>query len=487
MAITVVTNVLSINAQRNLQGSGRALAKSLERLSSGLRINRAGDDAAGLAISETLRSQIRGLNQAVRNSNDGISLLSTAEGATSEATSLLQRIRELSVQAASDTNSATNRASIQEEVTQLVSELDRISTTVEFNGTKLLDGTFTSKTLQVGAFAGQTLSISLNSLRTSTLGQVAETTGGVVTAALATAGDLTIDGIDVGTSSSDGVSNASAAGSAIAIATAINTVSGQTGVSAVAQATTRTGTASAVQALAVDGTTDTIVVNGVDIGAVTITANDGDSSLRNAINAVASQSGVLASLNGSNQLVLTAADGRNIDVTTTGGDGSDLGTGEALGLIVDGGATEEDNVTADLTRGTVKLTGDAAFAIDGNNEAFAGLTNTTVGLDATTAISTIDISTQAGANSAITKLDNALRQINRNRAQIGALNNRLESTVNSLQSISENLSASESRIRDADFAAETASLTRSQILQQAGIAILAQANAVPQLALSLLQ
>lgn len=478
MAISVVTNPLSLNAQRNLAKNGVALAKSLERLSSGLRINRAGDDAAGLAISEGLRSQISGLNQATRNANDGISLLSTAEGAVGEVTSILQRVRELSVQAASDTNSATNRATIQEEITQLTSEVDRIATTVEFNGTKLLDGTFTAKKLQVGAFANQTISVDFTSIRTSTLGQVATNTSTAVTAALAS-GDVLINGTNVGASSTDSTSTVNATGSAIAIANAINTVSGTTGVTAAANATVVTGTA-AVGAVTLDGSADKLTINGVNIGAVNVSANDSDGALRNAINAATNATGVVASLDGSNKLVLTAADGRNVDIQVA----STAANTTALALNF---AATDALTNAGDHRGTVTLTGDKAFAIAGATVASAGLTAGNVALDTTTAINSINVTTQVGANTAITRIDSALRQINKNRASIGAITNRLESTVSSLQSIAENLSASDSRIRDADFAAETASLTRNQILQQAGVAILSQANAVPQAALTLLR
>jgi flagellin len=475
MAISVVSNPLSINAQRNLAKSGLSLAKSLERLSSGLRINRAGDDAAGLAISEGLRSQIRGLNQATRNANDGISLLSTAEGAVAEVTSILQRIRELSVQAASDTNSAANRASLQEEITQLISEVDRIATTVEFNGTKLLDGTFSAKKLQVGAFANQTISVSFTSIRTNSLGQVASATGTAVTAAL-TAGQVTINGVSVGATVTDGVSTVNNTGSAISVANAINNANA--GVTATANATTRTGTA-AIGTATLNGTTDSLSINGVNVGAVTIVANDADSALRNAINAVSNSTGVTASVDASGALVLTAEDGRNIalDVASTAGDTTAL----ALNFAATDAATDALD-----TRGTVSLISDKSFIIGGSAPANAGLTAGTYSPSAATAINTVSVTTQVGANTAIQRVDHALRQINNNRAGLGAITNRLESTVSSLQSIVENLSASESRIRDADFAAETAALTRNQILQQAGIAILAQANAVPQLALSLL-
>jgi flagellin len=205
MALTVNSNIPSLNAQRNLQNSTLALSKSLERLSSGQRINRAGDDAAGLAISESLRSQVRGLNMAVRNANDGISMVSTAEGAMQEATNILQRIRELSVQAANDTNSSDNRDSMNQEVNQLIQELTRISTTVQFNGRNLLDGSFQNMKLQTGALANQTINVSIADLRATSLGAVAMRTSNAPTAALAN-NDLLINAVNVGTTSADGIS-----------------------------------------------------------------------------------------------------------------------------------------------------------------------------------------------------------------------------------------------------------------------------------------
>lgn len=479
MPLIVNSNIASLNAQRNLVTSTNALQKSLERLSSGYRINRAGDDAAGLAISEGLISQVRGLNQAVRNANDGVSLIATAEGAIGTATSLVQRIRELAVQAANDINSAQNRASLQQEANQLIEELGRIAATVEFNGTTLLDGTFTSKSLQVGANAGETMTISIEDVRPTSLGAVATATGTEVQDELA-AGDLLLNGTDVGASTGyDSFSYSDAASSAISIAAAINSVTGTTSVEAEANDTVFTGVA-AVGAATLDGTATTLVINGVNIGAVTASANDSDGALRTAINNISNQTGVAATLDGSNQLVLTAADGRNITLTTTGG----VDPNETAVLL---GLDAADNLTDDITRGTVTVTGDEAFAISGANVAFAGLTAGAVAVDATTAINTVDVTSQSGANAAIRTADFALRQINANRADLGALTNRLEATVSNMMTVAENLSASNSRIKDADFAAETAELTRNQILQQAGTAILAQANMIPQTALSLLR
>lgn len=479
MTLTVNTNVASINAQRNLQRSTFALGKSLERLSSGLRINRAGDDAAGLAISEGLRSQIRGLNQAVRNANDGLSLVGTAEGAMGAYTDLLQRMRELAVQSANDTNSASNRRALQEEVNQLLNEMSRIANSVEYNGTKLLDGTFIAKQLQVGPNVGQTIEITTADLRTSQVGAVAVTTSTPITAAL-TAGDLLLNGIDIGATQNDGISFANQNASAIAVAAAINLQSGASGVSAQAVATDYTASSSAVGAVNIDGTTNSLVINGVNIGAVVVQANDADSALRDKINELQNVTGVTASINSSNQLVLTAADGRNITVTTTGG-ASPNTTGELLGFSASG------NVTNSTVAGSVKLMSDAAFAIGGTAPADAGLTATSVAIDLSTAVNTVDISSVEGANMALEQIDSALRQAIGSRASLGAITNRLEVTLQSLQTTAENLTASESRIRDADFAMETATFTKNQILQQAGVSILAQANSTTQAALRLLQ
>lgn len=470
MSLFVNTNVVSLNAQRNLNTSTSSLSKSLERLSSGLRINRAGDDAAGLAISEGLRSQIRGLNQAVRNAQDGISLIATAEGAINENVNILQRIRELAVQSSNDINSGANRASLQDEVDQLVQELDRISSTVQFNGKNLLDGSFSNQVLQVGANQGQTISFSIDDLGADSIGATASVTGTAVTAAL-TAGDLLLNNVDVGATSSDGVSTTADTASAIAVANAINAVSGQSGVSATANATTRAGTA-AVTAGTLDGTNN-ITINGTTFGAagntIAVTANDGTSALRDAINASSNSTGVTATLNGSNQIELTAADGRNIEIAAS-----------------TAAAATTTGLAAGVTSGTVTLSSNDAINVGGASVADAGLTAGGVAVNNNTAVNSIDITSQSGAQSAIQTIDAAISQVSESRGELGALTNRLESTISNLRTISENLSASESRIRDTDFAQETASLTRAQILQQAGTSILAQANVTSQAALALL-
>lgn len=468
MALTVNSNISSLNAQRNLVGSQGGLGRSLERLSSGLRINKAGDDAAGLTISDGLKSQIKGLNQAIRNANDGISLMATAEGAIGEITNDLQRLRELAVQASSDTYSGANRASIQSEVDQLVSEITRIGSTVQFNGQKILDGSFTSKNIQIGANKGETLALSIGDVRASKIGAVASTTGTATNQV--DSGDVVLNGITVGTATADGVSYASSSTSALADVNAINAVSGQSGVTAEVVDTTRTATGSVVAATLAAGD---LVINGVDIGAVTFSNSDSTGTLKNKINAVSNQTGVVASVSSGGVLSLSAADGRNITVTTTA-------AGNTASLL---------NAAAGTTtyKGTFKLVSDSTFTVSGTTVGDAGLTAGSYNPDVTKALNSINVTTQANANSAITTIDYAIKQVNSTRANLGGQANRLEAVVTNLSAIAENLSSSQSRILDADFASETAQMTRSQILQQAGTAILAQANSTPQSILSLLK
>ncbi len=385
MAAIINTNVISLNAQRNLNSSQNALATTLQRLSSGLRINSAKDDAAGLAISERMTSQIRGLNQAARNANDGISMSQTAEGALGEIGNNLQRIRELAVQSRNASNSTSDRAALNNEVQQAIAEIDRVASTTAFNGIKLLDGTFNNQSFQVGANVGETIDItSLVNAQSSAMGSTTSTTANVAGVAATaftaiTAGDLTINGTSVGAvaAGSDAVTQGAN------IAAAINTVTNTTGVTATADATT---------------------------GAVS-----------------------LSNLSGTNTVIAFA------------------------------GATASTAITG-LTAATTTAT---TTTVNG----FAG----------------VDISSKWGADVAIASMDSAMSALNAARADLGAYQNRFSSAISNLQTTSENLTASRSRIVDADFAAETATLSRNQVLQQAGTAMLAQANALPQSVLSLLR
>lgn len=716
MPAVINTNVASLNAQRNLNSSQSALQTSLQRLSSGLRINSAKDDAAGMAITERMTSQIRGLNQASRNANDGVSLAQTAEGGLSEVGNNLQRIRELAIQSANSTNSASDRTSLNAEVTQLLAEIQRVATTSQFNGQNILDGTFTAAQFQVGANANQTITASTGNSQTSALGsyQVASNSISAVSGTALTAGQLTLNGIDVGSSTS---------GSAEAISAAINGATNRTGVSSSASTVV---TSSVTNPLLRNQSLQSgdLVINGVSIGAVAGSSNVATqgSNVAAAINAVSTQTGVTAAANGgTGALTLTSNTGKTIDITTNAAITADgatrvenatglelasaaktfgnsvitvaagarqvvthtstatstaadtltvagvtftysagansatniqisavantqganvraalalnstvtdaftitgattdailtaktnvlstaysdglasaaatanagawaqgtAGAGVAIGDTMKVGgltyeftrhnatavtiagniqvklgtggtaSTDDDILTAtnlaaaisaqqaagngtvgftsrtagavtvtntlygtagvvavptepislgtagavasvdtagvsgvyatSSTKGTLTLNSANTFSIGGTSPAAAGLSTANVGL---TAINTVDISTLAGANNAISLIDGALSQVSTIRGSMGALQNRFASVVSSLSASSENLSSARSRILDADFAAETAQLTRNQILQQAGTAMLAQANQLPNNVLSLLR
>ncbi|PCJ88935.1 MAG: flagellin [Thiotrichaceae bacterium] len=386
MALTINTNVASLNAQRNLSSSSMNLATSLERLSSGLRINSAKDDAAGLAISERMTTQIRGMNVAMRNASDGVSLAQTAEGSLDSVSDALQRIRELAVQSANATNSDSDRAALNAEAQQLKSEVDRVATQTNFNGVKLLDGSFTNQTFQVGANAGETIAVSgIVDAKSSALGTTdIATQSGIASTAnaatLVTGTDFTItNAAGNAIALNDFTTGATAATNATAVAAAINEKSGETGVFAT-----------------------------IDSAAPTV-----------------------------------------VELTS-----------------------DHDFTTATAATAAVAITG------------FAGAANTTV---ATVGFDTLDLSTAGGANLAIQYMDSALTAVNTARADLGAIQTRFESVVNNLAINSENTSAARGRILDADFALETANLTKNQILQQAGTAMLAQANQIPQNVLSLLR
>jgi len=468
MGLTIFTNVASLNAQRSLHRNSKGLSVNYERLSSGLRINSAKDDAAGLAISERFGAQVRGLNQAGRNANDAISLAKTAEGGLVETTNNLQRLRELAVQAANDTYTASDRAAIQTEVNQLLEEIDRVASQTQFNGQNLLDGSYNNRVFQIGANAGQTIQFSITAATSAVMGAVAETTSNSVTTNNLVFGELLINGVDVPNSAAadDTVSPVTfKAASSIAKAAAINSISFSTGVTAT------------VDSNVVDGGTVTsgnlnagdLLINGVNISPVATTVNDGTGALRNTINAVTTQTGVVASLDGANNLLLTAADGRNIEIG-----------GATPGAVLSA-------LAAGTNTGTITLESDAPISIAGTAPGNAGLApggiipvNTAVNVGATA------LTTQIGATNAIAVFDTALRQVANLRADLGAVLNRLDSTVENLSITSENLDAAKSQIMDADFAAETARYSRNQILQQASTAMLAQANVSGQIALQLL-
>jgi flagellin len=385
MAQTINTNVASLNAQRNLSRSQGMLNTALERLSTGLRINSAKDDAAGLAISERFTTQIRGLNQAVRNASDGISLAQTTESALGELTNNLQRIRELAVQSVNATNSASDRAALNAEVLERIAEVDRIAKQTNFNGVKVLDGSFGTATFQVGANVGETISVSLTTDVTSSAIGTVNTVSGVA------------DALDTDTDP--------------ALAPTVLTFTDA----------------------------DAVVLGTVDVN-VGSTVQDAADAINNA-----NLAGVSAFVNDSGFIQILS---------------------DEAGVVV----TEA--------------------AVGGNTTGLAGVTTVDESADGIVAAETLaglGVDTVSNANFAIARVDSALTAVNGLRGNLGAIQNRFESTIVNLQTVSENLAASRGRIQDADFAAETAALTKAQILQQAGVAVLSQANAQPQLALSLLQ
>ncbi|MBA53317.1 MAG: flagellin [Pseudomonadales bacterium] len=509
------TNISSLNAQRNLNKSQGSLQTSLQRLSSGLRINGAKDDAAGLAISNRFTTQIRGLNVAVRNANDGISFAQTTESALDEITTSLQRIRDLAVQSANDTNSAADRQSLQEEVDQLVSEIDRIAKTTTFNGNNVADGSLSSLSFQIGANAGETVAVDGVDARASALGSqpgAVQSTSAEITAGtdIAVGAGNTIQigangtAVELTTAENGGVITAPTAanlqdttsndyGSGVAklLAERINSlreegVEGTEGVYATAvnnfNYTDVTGATAANGYVGAGSLANgDLEINGVDIGPVDVQEKDADGSLVNAINAKTSTTGVVASVDENGYLQLDAVDGRDMVIVTAN---------DAEDLLFDGGDTADaTDITAlanagdGFKGGQVIVSAQDTITVAG---ALAGGAADEQNVQAVGTIANADITTVEASNITMESVDSALAQIDSFRAGLGAIQNRFESTIRNLSAVSESLAAANSRIRDADFAAETANLSKNQVLQQAGISVLAQANALPQQALSLL-
>jgi len=500
MALSINTNVASLAAQRNLTSSQNELSTSLQRLSSGLRINSARDDAAGLAISERFTAQINGLNQGIRNANDGISLAQTAEGALGEVTSNLQRIRELAVQAANSTNSADDRTTLQAEVTQLVAEIERVATQTKFNNVALLDGTFVNKSFQVGANANETVSISsIVDARTASLGSNTMVANGSgvsdVVAAGATVPSSTVSAqtITLTTANGGGSGNISvtADDSAGAIATKINTAGATSGNGISASASTTAylsnlGTDGTITFTLASETGDATVGSTAAISAVmggSVTALVADINSNFAATGISAES-VVMSNDGGVGVKLFNSLGNDISVLNFTDSGA--GTTATLGDEIDesdvvtltAGNTDSSRVVGSLTVSSSK---GSITETSGDGVVFA------TGVNTQSTVASLSVATAAGATAALGAIDAALDTVNSGRGTLGAFQNRFESVVTNLQTAVENVSASRSRVLDADFAQETAALTKNQILQQSGIAMLAQANALPQNVLALLQ
>ncbi|USE37645.1 flagellin [Endozoicomonas sp. SCSIO W0465] len=407
MAMTVNTNSFSLNAQRQLMKSESGLQTTMQRLSSGVRINSAKDDAAGLQISNRLEVQSRGLAVAIRNANDGISLAQTAEGALNESTAILQRMRDLALQASNGSNEGDERAALNQEVTALKAELDRISNTTSFGGVNLLDGSFQNRSFQLGstASANDKISFSIASAASADLGSGSGVTAGTKIASL-DAGDIT---------------HGSRAAEALTVS--------------------------------VNGGTNTQAIN--------IATTDTASDIASKLNAVFESEVAQGRINEGDLAAIVDSKG---GVTVVRGAG--FGTPGDFTLA-----------TSLTTAGDLGVMGEATTSAN-----LAGADN-----GSADNVNGIDLTTATGADNAVSIIDQALKEIDSERANLGSIQNRLTSTINNLANIKENVTASKSRILDTDFAAETANLSKYQVMQQAGTAVLAQANAIPQNVLSLLR
>ncbi|AQQ00531.1 flagellin [Pseudoalteromonas aliena] len=477
MALSVNTNTASLNAQRNLSKSSDALGTSMQRLSSGMKINSAKDDAAGLQIANRLTSQVNGLGVAQRNANDGISMAQTAEGAMQESSNILQRMRDLSLQSANGSNDADARAALQKEVGALQQELTRISETTKFGGTSLIDGSFGTKQFQVGSNANETINVSLRDMSADAIG--ANEIKGAATSTVSALGDaqsvslaanmatsaqtVNLNGVDIEIAANSGAAD---------IAATIN-ASGA-GVKAEAELET--------EIVGIDSGANAVITIGEDEydlgkfgGDMERLAKDMQADGHDAI------------YDGTDKITLKTTGVNGVDVAGTAAAG--VGSFTIGGKTVSSVATElTASVSAELNLSSadkIGISGSSADEIFGSD---AGTIISTGGSSKLTAVEDIDISgsTSTGAQNAIKTIDAALAQIDAQRADLGAVQNRFGHTISNLANVSENVSASRSRIQDTDYAAETAQLTKNQIMQQAGTTILAQSNQLPQAALSLL-
>lgn len=534
MAITINTNVTAMTAQRNLNSASNSVADSMAKLSSGLRINSAKDDAAGLQISNRLSNQSNGLNVAVRNANDGVSMAQTAEGAMQESSKIMERMRELALQSANGSNSDKDREAMQKEMGQLQEEMNRIADTTSFGGQNLLDGSFGSRDFQIGANSNETQSLGLMDVSSHALGQTYKSFDGAGTvSATATAGTKGQDGsISIGVGNNTQDITLTYDMKASDLEEKINNIDGVSGVT-VTQAGDKTPAQNATMTLEnvalTAGTSGSLNINGTEVDlddAVGLTTTDGvqNKKIADLINNVSGDTGVKATFvaDGANagSITLEGSDGKAIDISanltgatgavgTAGGAGSDgadatidLGAGNTVtGEGGAGGANNGDAGDAGtsdsgsaVAKGTPAEKGDFTInfatakldaSIDGT-VSVGGTTITQAAGQTTDSVASLDLSTQAGAQNAIDVLDAAMEQIDSKRAEIGAFQNRMNHTMSNLVNINENVAASNSRIKDVDFASETVNMTKGQILQQAGTSILAQAKQIPQSALSLL-
>ena len=486
---SVNTNVGALMAQDGMTKASKEMDQAIARLSSGLRINNAADDAAGMSIVSKMEAQSRGLEQAIRNSADAQSMIDTTEGAHVEITNVLQRLREISVQSANDTNTALDRTFLKAEATALINEIDRITTQTQWNNMNVLDGTFSSKQFQVGANAGQVVSVSVDTTATASIGAFESTSTANTLAAHASnivstfTGDITLNG-HLGSSTITVATSDSAEN----IAENANAVTSSTGITAEGR------TFAQLSAVSADGTVSFTLgdfdSNTAAISAVVTTTDL--TALKTSINSNAGTTGITAEFVGTDKskIMLQSATGDNITIDTylnsAGGTMNvedfdfDGATASGAGQNLTSGGDDCTVVT-----GIVKFSSVKVFTHSHTTAEYFG--NSTTATGAINNISTIDVGTIAGAKDAIRAIDGALGKINLSRSDLGAVSNRLDSVISNLSNVSTNTKASMSNIQDADFASETSKLTRAQILNQAATSMLAQANASKQSVLSLLQ
>ncbi len=479
---SINSDYMSQMVLQSLNKTDADMTKAMQRLSTGKRINQASDDAAGLSIASKLQAQVNGLNAAMKNASDAIAMVGTIEGALNEGTNILQRMRQLAVQAASDTNTGTDRAYLQDEVNQLATELNRISNNTEFNSQKLLDGTFTDKVIQIGTAGGQVLRLGVAATDAGTLGTYQINSANEVTAAAASANAaltavnaLSHGDADYVAKGSFGTTTAAVDAGADArdVASAFNIISGTTGI--LAQAITRgklTFASNATYTFTLQGKSST-----ASTVTATITSTSDVTAIKDAINAVSGSTGITAALTTDKAGILMVQE-EGYDMIfgdMTGGNATlyTLDREEAVGsniTLTNGG----DDSGALL--GQVTLSSHQAFTVTPGNAANGFAANTNEIASTKAAIANVSLVTKTGATNSLSVIDGALAMISEIRSSMGAANNRLKSTVDNLSNIAVNAQASLSKIEDANFAEETAGLTKAQILQQASTAMLAQAN-----------
>ncbi|MGS4946811.1 flagellin N-terminal helical domain-containing protein [Meridianimarinicoccus sp. RP-17] len=485
---TINTNIGAIQAQSNMSRVNNDFNQAMSRLSSGQRINAAKDDAAGMAIAEKMTSQIRGLNQAVRNATDGKNLVDTTEGAHVEVSNMLQRLRELAVQSSSDTNTAANRNNLSAEGKQLIAEINSVAENTTFNGMKVLDGSFSGMQLQIGADKGQTLEVNVESAAATDIGANTVRSAVSITdgtdSAVAGGTEITVTGF----AGSDKITT-TAGQSARSLAEEVNKLAAGTGVEATAVTKAQLSGFTLNDSITFDiGTTTGETVN---IGTVSITDATDVRGLRDAINAVSGQTGITAAMaeNDNSAIVLTDANGDDIILENATASTTDFTVTALKGDGTAGGALTTVGVTTAnaAVTGEVEMSSTKAFTVA--SDTVAATEHFTVGANGSSleTVAAIDLTTSSGAADAIKVIDTALQKISQSRSDLGAVSNRLDSTISNLTNITVNVEAARSGVMDADFAKESSALARGQILSQAATAMLAQANSSQQNVMSLLR